>query len=59
MLVIPEANACDMGIRSDPVDDRRFNGATAWEPWRQLAVIFIGTVATGFNGATAWEPWRR
>src|SRR6266508_2506741 len=48
-----------MAARSRRVPCSRFNGATAFQPWRRY---FRGTLLggqAGFNGATAFQPWRR
>ncbi len=42
-----------------PGSSRRFNGATAMEPWKSSWVQTVFVTVTCFNGATAMEPWKR
>src|SRR3989339_695735 len=36
----------------------RFNGATAFQPWKRRGSIGPGGRQRGFNGATAFQPWK-
>ena len=36
----------------------RFNGATAFRPWKTSGTAVDGACPSGFNGATAFRPWK-
>src|SRR5690606_34587615 len=37
----------------------RFNGATAFQPWKRTTSRTPRHRSTRFNGATAFQPWKR
>ncbi len=40
-------------------NEKRFNGATAMEPWKRELSCAKRSCGLSFNGATAMEPWKR
>ena len=44
--------------RRSPGPQTRFNGATAFQPWKFLTWITESARRSCFNGATAFQPWK-
>ena len=47
-----------VAVRNHAAERRRFNGATAFQPWKSARLVRQRSSTWGFNGATAFQPWK-